>query len=521
MRIQLLLLFKFIMICLFFNCNPPSPEVDTPPEPGGERNMFGLHLPRGLIKNTEGLAPGYILFAVPNSAFFYLINRQGQVVHQWKGNYGVLGGYLMDDGALVQNAADPDFPVFAGGGESGRLQRISWDSRMIWDFEYADETRHAHHDFAVMPNGNVLAMVWEAKSAEEALQAGRKPDLIPKAGLWPDMIVEIQPQGKYGGKIVWEWHLWDHMIQDFDPDRDNYGDPAAHPELLDINLGEHLPEPITQDSLDKMHASGRAWRNQTLENRGSDLYHSNALDYNPTLDQIAISCRQLSEIFIIDHSTTTEEAAGHSGGRWGKGGDILYRWGNPQNYRQGDSTDQQLFVQHDVRWIEDGFPGAGHLTIFNNDIPGPGGKNYSAVYEIAPSVDPDGHYVLQDNDRFGPKEPSWKYMARDTFSFWGSFISGAHRMKNGNTFITEGPKGRFFEVTRDGDILWEYLNPYRGQIRRPNGDPINPIPLAYIQFRSTFIPADHPALAGKALKPLEPQPAVFKLPVSPGTGPEL
>jgi len=88
-------------------------------------------------------------------------------------------------------------------------------------------------------------------------------------------------------------------------------------------------------------------------------------------------------------------------------------------------------------------------------------------------------------------------------------------MQNGNTFINEGARGRFFEATPEGEIVWEYLNPYRGNIYHPNGDPHSTMPMTYIQFRSNFIPADHPALKGKKLEPLDPQPDVFKLPPKP------
>lgn len=488
-----------------------------------DRNMFGLGIPRGLIKSTDGLADGYVMFVVPNSASTYLINRKGEVVKEWKGNYGVVSAYLGEDGSLVQNAVDPDFPVFAGGGEAGRIQKISWDNKILWDFEYANETEHNHHDVTVMPNGHILTIAWEAKSAEAALAAGRKPELTPKAGIWPDKIVEIEPQGLHGGKIVWEWHLWDHMIQDTDPKKANYGKIADHPELMNINAGEPLPPAITQDSMDILLAQGRAWRNQTLDNLGSDVYHFNAIKYNAALDQIAFSSPHLNEIYIIDHSTTTKEAAGHRGGRAGKGGDLLYRWGNPQNYARGDSSTQQLFGQHDVRWIEEGKPGAGHLTVFNNhppspvdsDKPGSDSLNYSAIFELAPPVDQKGNYRIEPGKPFGPKMPAWIYTAPDKLSFYSSFISGAHRMKNGNTFINEGAKGRFFEVTPDGKTVWEYLNPYRGDIRKPNGDPIPPVPLTYFQFRSTFIPADHPGLAGRKLKPIDPQPKPFVLPPPP------
>jgi len=500
-----------IALSILFTLN--SQNTYSQDSPKKDRNMFGHYLPRGLTKTFEGLTSGYAMFYPPSSASIYLLNRKGEVVHEWKGNYGISSAYLNDDGSLTLQAEDIDFPVFAGGGEAGRLQKISWDSKMLWDFEYANEKHLAHHDIAVLPNGNVLTIAWEARSVEDVLKAGRKPDLIPKAGLWTSTIVEIQPTDKMHGKVVWEWHLWDHLIQDFDTSKDNFGDVAAHPELLDFNVAEELPKPISQDSMDVLQKQHKVWRNQTVDNRGSDAYHLNAVNYNADLDQIVFSSPHLSEVFIIDHSTTSEEAAGHKGGKTGKGGDFLYRWGNPQNYRQGDSTAQQSFGQHDVRWIKKGFPGEGDLTFFNNNIPmGPDSLDYSAVYEIKPLVDKDGNYILMDNKRFGPKEPTWKYTAKDTISFYGSFVSGAQRMKNGNTFINEGPRGRFFEVTPDGDIVWEYLNPYRGNIRHTNGDPVQPWFFTYSNFRSNFIPADHPALKGRELTPLDPQPEVFKLP---------
>jgi hypothetical protein len=425
---------------------------------------------------------------------------------------------MQNDGSIIQNAADPDFPIFAGGGEAGRIQKITWDSKVVWDFEYANEEHLHHHDFTVMPNGHILLIAWEARSANECLAAGRKAELTPKAGLWPDQIVEVEPLDDRHGKVVWEWHVWDHLIQDVDSKKPNYGNPGDHPELLDVNAGEPLPPAISQDSFNILKKQGRIiWRNQTLENQGSDVYHFNAIKYNAELDQIAFSSPHLSEIFIIDHSTTSKEAAGHTGGRWGKGGDFLYRWGNPQNYKRGDSTDERLFGQHDVRWIEKGYPGEGHLTIFNNNHYGPSRDdiNYSAVFEIVPPTDSKGNYVIEKGKPFGPDKPVWVFKAADSLSFWSSFISGAERMKNGNTFIDEGAKGRFFEVTNDGKMVWEYVNPYRGEARKVNGDPVPPMPLAFITFRSNFIPADHPGLANKKLEPLNPQPKVFVMPQPP------
>ncbi|MEO6537837.1 MAG: hypothetical protein ABIT07_13340, partial [Ferruginibacter sp.] len=212
---QLLLFVSIISFCQV-KTNMNDTSVKKPPVEK-DRNMFGLHIPRGLTKTSDGLVDGYIMFGVPNSPLVYLINRKGEVVHQWKSNYGsaAISAYLQADGSIIQNVADPDFPVFAGGGESGRIQKISWDSKILWDFEYATEQYLHHHDFAVMPNGHILAIAWEAKTPEQCTAAGRKANMVPKAGLWPDKIVEIAPEGKTGGKIVWEWHIWDHLIQDY------------------------------------------------------------------------------------------------------------------------------------------------------------------------------------------------------------------------------------------------------------------------------------------------------------------
>ena len=520
MKQMLLLLSLLASIPIGAFCQPNVDSKDSankkPPAPK-DRNMFGHGIPRGVTKSSDGLADGYIMFAVPNSASIYLINRKGEVVHEWKSNYGSPenSAYLNDDGSLFHNAADPDFPVFAGGGEAGRIQKITWDNKIVWDFEYANDTAHTHHDFAVMPNGHILAIAWDAKTADEVLAAGRKTQSIPKAGIWPGKIVEIEPQGNRGGRIVWEWYLWNHLIQDNDSKKANYGKPAEHPELLDLNVGaDSLPPMTPQDSLDAWRARGDlVWRNQTPENMYSDVYHFNAIDYNADLDQIVFSSPALGEIFIIDHSTTTKQAASHSGGRWGKGGDFLYRWGNPKNYRHGKPADQMLFGQHHVHWIEKGKPGAGNLMVFNNNVPHLSDTtNCSAVYEFSPPVNAKGNYSLEKNKAFGPNKTVWSYTPPDSISFWSGFISGAHRMSNGNTFINEGARGRFIEVTKEGKIVWEYLNPYRGDIRQPNGDPIPPMPLTYITFRSTFIPADHLGLANRKLQPLNPQPQVFILP---------
>ncbi len=246
--------------------------------------------------------------------------------------------------------------------------------------------------------------------------------LTPEAGLWPDMIVEFEPQPPDGARIVWEWHMWDHTIQNHDPDATRYGQPAEHPELIDINGDREAPE-MSAEVLERVQALGYVPEEMAPEDLQSDLMHVNAVNYNAALDQIVMSIPRFNEIWVIDHSTTTEEAAGHTGGRWGQGGDLLYRWGNPHAYGRGDEAARRLGFEHDVEWVPEGMPGAGHLTVFNNRVEHADGT-HSAVFELVPPTDGAGRYVVPDAGPFGPEGPTWSYVAPTRTEFFSSFISG-------------------------------------------------------------------------------------------------
>ena len=107
--LSLLALISTGAICQM-NANDSSNKKAPAPQ---NRNMFGLGIPRGLTKTSDGLADGYVVYAVPNSPYINLVNRKGEVVHQWKGNYGVMEAYIMDDGSIFQGAADPDARAFS------------------------------------------------------------------------------------------------------------------------------------------------------------------------------------------------------------------------------------------------------------------------------------------------------------------------------------------------------------------------------------------------------------------------
>jgi hypothetical protein len=556
--------FLVLLLCItFFSCkNEPTGQkaegMDETPEisamsarewaPEDTRSMTGITSQRGLLVKTDRDTEGLVLFEPPQSTESYLIDKEGRVVHIWQGQLNSMNSYLLPNGHLIRLERDEDFPTFAAGGQAGRIREYDWDGNLVWDFELANEKELLHHDIEIMPNGNILAISYHTLTPKEAIALGRDPKYIPKAGIWADKIIEIEPVKPEGGKIVWQWHMKDHFVQEFDPDKANYGVVAANPRKIDFNIhgGEEQSdkpkksEAERQAELDKMKELGNETSNATLDNEGSDITHTNAISYNEALDQIVISVPELCEVFIIDHSTTSEEARGNTGGRWGHGGDLLYRWGNPANYGKGGKEDQILHFQHDVKWIREGYPGAGNLMVYNNDIPDPKadydtpfkyfdsvsppdfaipvGKagNHSAVHQWKAPTDPAGHYLLDSNGRFGPENPDETYKAPDVYSFYSAFISGAQRLENGNTLITQGMQGRLFEIDSENNIVWEYWVPYKGNYKLPDGSASQPMgPFIFGVFRSTLYPMDYPAFSNRSIGPLNPQPEPFKMPPPP------
>lgn len=406
------------------------------------------------LSNDNKSFEGYTLFAPQTSKTTYLINNSGEVLYTWDSEYQIAKSvYLLENGNILRGCFPGPNPVFWGGGIGGRVEEFDVNGTVVWEFEYSTDRYCLHHDVEPLPNGNILMSAWEYKSADEAITAGRDPKKLPAGQIWPDHIIEIEPTNSSGGNIVWEWHVWDHLIQDYDPTKDNYGVVGDHPELLDINFGGQI---------------------------SGDWNHINSIDYNEEFDQIILSPAAHSEIWIIDHSTTTEEAAGHTGGNSGKGGDLLYRWGNPQSYRSGNSGNRKLYFQHDAQWIESGCPGERNILIFNNGLGRPDGR-YSSVEEIVPPVDSNGNYSYTPGNPFGPDEPIWIYTAENPPDFYASVISGNQRFPNGNTLICNGPSGIFFEVTPENEIIWEYVNPF------PNPS-INRV------FKARRYPPNHPGI---------------------------
>ena len=338
-----------------------------------------------------------------------------------------------------------------------------------------------------MPNGNVLLLARKTKTREEVIAAGANPEFVHKDGIVHDYLLEVRPASASGGEVVWEWSTWDHLIQDFDPSKPNYGVVAEHPELIDLNfLLELISEHRQFDP--------------------NDWLHTNSIDYNPELDQIMLSPRHFSELWIIDHSADTEEARGHSGGNSGMGGDLLYRWGNPRAYGHGDVGDQRMFWQHQTHWIPPGLPGAGNILLFNNGWEFPGHKRfYSSIDELVPPA-LDYGYRRTEGSAYPPDGLEWTYVAETPTDFYAAYASGVQRLPNGNTLVVHGPAGTIFQVTPDGETVWKYVVPLlrRARMRQwyqasADGDP--EIFHTNDMYRAYWYPPDHPGLQALDLTP--------------------
>lgn len=423
---------------------------------GAEKPKLGLHL------NDSRAFQGYTLLAPMMSKMTYLLDLEGKVVRKWQSDgTPALSAYLLENGNLLRPCTLPE-RGFAGPGAGGRIQEFTWDGDLVWDYRHTSDNQIPHHDICRLPNGNVLMIAWDRKTAKDALAAGRRPETVGDSHLNADCVLEIQPTGKTTGKVVWEWHAWDHLIQEFDPSKANYGNVGEHPELIDLNFGEGVLAAMIpkKEELEKLKAIGYVGSTTPAPGRriNPDWTHINSIAYNAKLDQILLSVHEFSEIWVIDHSTTTAQAASHKGGKYGKGGDLLYRWGNPRAYRAGGVKDQKLFSQHNADWIPKGSPGEGNILVFNNGLRRPGGA-HSTVDEIVPPVDAAGVYALKPGTAYGPEKAVWTYAAPKRTDFYSTFISGAQRLPNGNTLICSGINGTLFEVTADKEMVWKYVNP--------------------------------------------------------------
>lgn len=268
----------------------------------------------------------------------------------------------------------------------------------------------------LLPNGNLLA----------ALQTDEGPQGLPAKG---GLIREID----WDGNTVWE-HI-DHA-QHHDFRRCANGNTAylcwelmskeAAARVRGGMAGTERKEGIWGDCIREVSPQGKTvweWRaqiDQQIENYPmcpvcwrAEFAHANTLFPVANGDYL-ISCRQNHLIARIDRGTRR------------------FSW---------EMMDITFGHQHDVQQLANG-----NLLLFaNGDHDGKHGPHTgSRILEIDPNT----------------KKTVWDYKTQPPHLFYSPHISGMQRLSSGNTLICEGLRGRLFEVTPDGDIVWNYVNPY-------------------------------------------------------------
>ena len=366
--------------------------------------------PLGLLYSDKSKAfDGYTLVAPLQTNVTYLMDMDGNIINEWTCDTTPFYSELLPNGNLIRHGRLPDaWPAY--GGVSGVLQEYDWSGNKVWEYKmFTPGVEVSHHTFEVMPNGNYMLLGWEHKSYDEMVKAGRDVNLPGHSvfkdgmkidgrmveGIWPDFVREINRQGE----TVWEWHVWDHL--------------GKGPDKIDINVFlTPKRSPVTA---------------------GPDWTHFNGVSYNPNTDQVALTSRNLGEVYIIDKKT----------------GNIVSRWGNPANYGEGkfpsgyyDDGDTELFGPHAPDWTSDTT-----VSIFDN-----GDARLSANYSRAVEVDvTTGKIVWQWRPADVGTTPS---------NFYTATQGGCQKLPNGNWLITStNTGGHTIEVTPDKEIVWEFINP--------------------------------------------------------------
>jgi hypothetical protein len=364
----------------------------------------------------------YTLYATKSGTQAFLVDTADAPVtfHTWtfgSTKKSAYSAYLIPGDTLVRSYSYTASGGMSGGGVTGAVQKVTWNGTVAWDFQYNSSTYTLHHDICPMPNGNVLMIAYELKTVAEATQAGATSTVSIKS----EKLIEVQPTGPTTGTIVWEWHLWDHLCQNANAAKDNYVTSiTSNPQLLNINY-------LNPSNNDK-----------------SDRWHMNGVDYNPALDQIVVSMHFMNSVFVIDHSTTTAQAVGHTGGNSGKGGDFLYRWGNPASY--GVTATAKFNVIHDAHWISSDNPNyPSYLCGYNNQ----GGTGNKTAITIWNPPYNGNNYTLVTDSAFAPSNYAYQF----TTTFTANNEGNSQQLPNGNMLINNA-FGAVYEINSAGTQLW-------------------------------------------------------------------
>lgn len=164
-----------------------------------------------------------------------------------------------------------------------------------------------------------------------------------------------------------------------------------------------------------------------IQDPRSDWTWANAVIELPD-GNLLVSFRNISTVVKIERQT----------------GEILWKLGAPP-----------LSGQHAPTPLPDG-----HVLIFDN---GPHRLDESLPFSRVIEVNPATNEIV------------WKYQEANPTNFYSPRLSSAQCLPNGNTLINEGVYGRFFEVTSEGEVVWEYVNPYFGPATAPPKEQSNDV----------------------------------------------
>lgn len=340
-----------------------------------------------------------VLVSTTKDKEVHLVSPSGEVLNVWYTDFFAGAASYLDADKNLWRAERTPGETFDTGGRGGQISKYSWDGELLWRFVYDGFEKTLHHDFSVLPNGNVLAIAWNRIGEQELVDLGRQPNITDLGELWVDSIIEIQPNGADSGEIVWEWRLLDHLVQDIDPLLPNYGSLVENRDKFDINF-------------------------QSDEKDSRDWNHMNSIDFNPDTNEVMVSVRASDEVWIIPKN----DAPSSTG--------ILFRYGNNSLFGGANTPEKSFFGQHNAYWHATDSSDES-IIVFNNGDESE--RQYSQVVELN-RYNPDNvHKVLYDGNESG---------------LFASFLSGAQLLPDDSLLITDGPSGECFTV--NSDTTWRY-----------------------------------------------------------------
>lgn len=290
---------------------------------------------------------------------------QSTILNQW-----AVGGYSVhfsDSGTIFYTSG---FPSNVSGCNTaagyGSIVEMRWDSTIVRTITSAQLGGGGfHHAFTLTKKGTILAIALENYN-----------------GGCGEKLVEYDPNL---GQVIWEWHTNDHV-------------------------GTNNAAKVPQKS-------------------GQDPYHVNGVDLDPDRNLIVFSAHNTFEVYVVDHSTTTQQAAGTTGGTFGQGGDILFRFGYPSNYGISGGLQYISTAVHSPRWVPKGYPGEGNIVLFANKSP-QSTNSYATGYEVRPFL---------SGTTFA-KKASGEFDYEILFAGVGSAtttnMGGMDKLPNGNWLVT-------------------------------------------------------------------------------------